>query len=61
MTQSRQSGSQDSYLECWVRNILFGIMLLVATKAVGPGLDEENISLKTKPTQRMEEPRELER
>lgn len=48
-------------MECWVRNILFGIRLLVATKAIGTGLSEENLSLKTKPTQRMEEPRELER
>lgn len=41
VTQSRQSGSQDSCLECWVRNVLFGIRLLVATKAVGTGCNEE--------------------
>ena len=42
VTRSRQSGSQDSCLECRVRNVLFGIRLLVATKAVGTGLNEEN-------------------
>lgn len=42
VTQSRQSGFQDSRLECQARNVLFGIRLLVATKAVGTGCDEEN-------------------
>lgn len=40
--QSRQSGSQDSCLECWAGNVLFWIRLLVATRAIGSSYNEEN-------------------